>query len=291
MLINSLKRQNPSRGRQSSDNGPRIFAVTTFVILYFIFAVLLGIRLQGWDANSAGGCYESGVMTIEYLKHPVPDLTYLGITAPVLIIAILGSTLSAAHAEDFWHNGILFIAVLEASFHFFSIIVHRATKQNFLVSDQSDNEFGFGQIMVMVLLLSIPFECYKSFQGAYVFPHDLNATRWGWKNLLTCWYRTGRRPAFLCFSTNRWVTTYHFRKCYRKRLELEFISLQTHGCLPPLISRKGGRPKTTDTRKRERHQKKKTKYSNSWCGQEGHNKRSCRIGNDNRVLVEGEERY
>ena len=61
------------------------------------------------------------------------------------------------------------------------------------------------------------------------------------------------------------------------------------GCLPPLISRKRGRPKTTRIRKRERHQKKKTKCSNSWCRQEGHNKRSCRTVNDNRVLAEGEE--
>ena len=35
------------------------------------------------------------------------------------------------------------------------------------------------------------------------------------------------------------------------------------GCLPPLISRKRGRPKTTRIRKRERQQKKKTKCSNS----------------------------
>lgn len=61
------------------------------------------------------------------------------------------------------------------------------------------------------------------------------------------------------------------------------------GCLPPLISRKRGRPKTTRVRKRERQQKKKTKCSNSWCRQEGHNKRSCRTSNDNGVLALGED--
>jgi hypothetical protein len=61
------------------------------------------------------------------------------------------------------------------------------------------------------------------------------------------------------------------------------------GCLPPLISRKRGRPKTTRVRKRERHQKKKTKCSNSWCRQEGHNKRSCRTTNDNGLLAERED--
>ena len=61
------------------------------------------------------------------------------------------------------------------------------------------------------------------------------------------------------------------------------------GCLLPLISRKRGPPKTTHIRKRERHQKKKTKCSNSWCRQEGHNKHSCRTVNDNRVLAEEDE--
>jgi hypothetical protein len=60
-------------------------------------------------------------------------------------------------------------------------------------------------------------------------------------------------------------------------------------CLPPLISKKRGRPKTTRIRKQERPQKKKTKCSNSWCRQEGHNKRSCRTVNDNVALEQGED--
>jgi hypothetical protein len=61
------------------------------------------------------------------------------------------------------------------------------------------------------------------------------------------------------------------------------------GCLLPLISKKRGRPKTTRIRKQDRHQKKKTRCSNFWCRQEGHNKRSCRTANDNRVLAQRED--
>jgi hypothetical protein len=61
------------------------------------------------------------------------------------------------------------------------------------------------------------------------------------------------------------------------------------GCLPPLISRKRGRPKTARVCKTKRYQRKKTKCSNLWCGQEGHNKRSCRTANNNRVLALGED--
>jgi hypothetical protein len=46
-----------------------------------------------------------------------------------------------------------------------------------------------------------------------------------------------------------------------------------------------GRPKSTRVRKRDRHQKKKTKCSNSWCRQESHNKRSCKTANDDGGLT------
>lgn len=49
------------------------------------------------------------------------------------------------------------------------------------------------------------------------------------------------------------------------------------GCLPPLISKKRGRPKTTRIRKQEKPQK------------EGHNKRSCRTANYDMVLAHGQE--
>lgn len=104
-------------------------------------------------------------MTVEYLVHPIPDLIYLSITAPILILAIFSSTLAVVASRDWWHNGLFGIAVLEAMFPFFSIVVLRTTDQNFLVRDESDNDFGFGQIIVIVFLVSVPFECYRSFRG------------------------------------------------------------------------------------------------------------------------------
>jgi hypothetical protein len=56
-----------------------------------------------------------------------------------------------------------------------------------------------------------------------------------------------------------------------------------------LFQKKRGRLKTTRIRKQDRHQKKKTRCSNLWCRQEGHNKRSCRTANDNRVLAQRED--
>jgi hypothetical protein len=61
------------------------------------------------------------------------------------------------------------------------------------------------------------------------------------------------------------------------------------GCLPPLISKKRGRPKTRRVRKQERYRKRKTRCSNLWCRQEGHNKGSCRTANDSRISAQGEE--
>jgi hypothetical protein len=61
------------------------------------------------------------------------------------------------------------------------------------------------------------------------------------------------------------------------------------GCILPLISENRGCPKTTRIRKQERHQKKKTRCSNFWCIQEGHNKRSCRTAKDSRSSAQRED--
>lgn len=87
------------------------------------------------------------------------------------------------------------------------------------------------------------------------------------------------------FSDALTLSTYHYR--YQASIYLVIVrNLELGpGCLPPLISKKNGRPKTIRIRKQERYRKKKTRYSNLWCIQEGHNKRSCRTANDSRISV------
>jgi hypothetical protein len=59
----------------------------------------------------------------------------------------------------------VWLAAVHAIFPLVSIGSLRRAQQNFLVKGSSDNEFGYGQIMVMVLLLAIPFEAYRCFRG------------------------------------------------------------------------------------------------------------------------------
>jgi hypothetical protein len=87
-------------------NGPHTFALIVFAIFYFILVVLFGVRLRAWDAYSPGQCYESGIITVDYLPLSVSDLIYLGVKAPVLLVAILGSTWAIAWSKNWWHNGI-----------------------------------------------------------------------------------------------------------------------------------------------------------------------------------------
>jgi hypothetical protein len=95
--------------------------------------------------------------------------------------------------------------------------------------------------------------------------------------------RAQRLDLYTLFSNTFTLSTYRYT--YQASLHLVIVQdLEPGpGCLPTLISKKRGRPKTTRIRKQERHQKKKTRCSNLWCRQEGHNKRSCRTAKDNRV--------
>ena len=101
--------------------------------------------------------------------------------------------------------------------------------------------------------------------------------------------RARRLDLYTLFSNTFTLSTYRYT--YQASIHLVIVrDLELGpGCLPPLISKKRGRPKTTRIRKQDRHQKKKTRCSNLWCRQEGHNKRSCRTANDNRVLAQRED--
>jgi hypothetical protein len=68
--------------------------------------------------------------------------------------------------------------------------------------------------------------------------------------------------------------------CYRITYQAEIPPplsqvLKKDSTLPPLLTRKRGRPQKQRLRKRVQKQSKQTRCSNPWCRQPGHNKRKC----------------
>jgi len=127
-----------------------------FVAFYFSFVVLLILRLRAWDNYSSGQCYEPGFL------HFIQATPYVVVSALLLIIAVISS---AWAQEKWWTYGLVIVAAIQALVSLLSIVSLRTAHQNFLVGGQSDDEFGYGQIMIMISLLAILFEICKCFRG------------------------------------------------------------------------------------------------------------------------------
>lgn len=60
-----------------------------FLILYLVFAVLFGIRLNKWNDNTDGLCYNTNGLALPNAAHPYVDKIYLAITC-LYFFATLG---------------------------------------------------------------------------------------------------------------------------------------------------------------------------------------------------------
>ena len=89
----------------TSDLLTRVLLIFVFLILYLIFAILFGIRLDQWDNNTKGGCYNSHALAVTHAQHPLVDKIYLGITCLymfVLLFLTLAMAISRCKVDPAW---------------------------------------------------------------------------------------------------------------------------------------------------------------------------------------------
>ena len=89
----------------TSDLFTRMLLIFVFLILYLIFAILFGIRLDQWDNNVPGRCYEAGALSLPNSKHPHVAKIYLGITCLFMFVSLhltLVMAVSRCKAHSAW---------------------------------------------------------------------------------------------------------------------------------------------------------------------------------------------
>jgi hypothetical protein len=82
----------------------RGFLITLYLILFFAFTVIFGVRLRRWDDSVAGRCYNPQFISHSTAKHPTVDLVYLGITFAYVCLLFF-TTLSTRVREDELKSG------------------------------------------------------------------------------------------------------------------------------------------------------------------------------------------
>ena len=131
---------------------PRHLGLYMYVVLFFALSVLLGVRLNEWDDEEEGHCYNSHLVTASQDDHPGADKTYLGFTAAWMLLSLIMSVLGDAKRV----KKVLGLAALQYPLHLYMMIVLRLANTDLLEGDGHESDWRFGQT-VAVLLFGLTF--------------------------------------------------------------------------------------------------------------------------------------
>ncbi|KAI9154839.1 hypothetical protein HJFPF1_07398 [Paramyrothecium foliicola] len=159
----------------------RFMSLILFTGAYFAFAVIYGIRLEEWNDDKPGLCYDASTIAFSDHAHPTIDQVYLGITCSYCLCSLLmclscQGAISAqekpTRARHIWNKvanrhtaeklapSIIFIAMLQYPLHLYMVIAMRAVNEPRLTGG-SENAWGFGQIVALILTFATILECLR----------------------------------------------------------------------------------------------------------------------------------
>lgn len=167
----------------------RYTLLIAFLALYVAFVAFFNVRLAAWDLSIPGRCYNHNLVAAPSSSHPVADHVYLAVTAFYSLFSITScrAIVESREAEQYYISGpfnmdhaarlrversdrhkfwILSLALGQYPLHTYMVFALRASNQGYLTGD-SENEWGFGQVMAMVLVGPFLLECVRGVTGEH----------------------------------------------------------------------------------------------------------------------------
>jgi hypothetical protein len=141
-----------------------------FLVLYIALTVLLESRMKGWNPNTPGACFEGNIFLRPKLGNPSGyrrRLIFMSLLVIFpLISSIIGSSISLylnKRSKDHVNTVFFLLAfsLIVVHVNFFRVL--RTRDQHFLVESESENEWTFGQIIIMFSILPMLVEFWCAF--------------------------------------------------------------------------------------------------------------------------------
>lgn len=151
--------------RSRRGNFRRTCAGMLFCVLYLVFSALFGRALQFWDWNEPGKCYDTSLLAMPSASHPYVDVIYLGVTCffmfvscsvPVYVLLFM-TTGDVEEAEERAET-VLILSFVQYPLHLYSVVALRVSNGRLLEGDSEDT-WGFGQVVALVLLGAVLARC------------------------------------------------------------------------------------------------------------------------------------
>ena len=148
----------------------RYLSIAIFGLLYTGFIIMLGVRLNDWNDTLPGRCYSASKIALPNAKHPLVDHVYLALTSiyvySSMYIAIVLCRFPLFRLEN--QKQIIFIGALQFILHLYSLVALRTSNEKLLNNTALENEWGFGQVIAIIMLAATLIECAKGFEGKLV---------------------------------------------------------------------------------------------------------------------------
>jgi hypothetical protein len=169
----------------------RYLGIGIFCTVYLAFCIIFGNRLRHWDWFAPGACYNPQKIAAANAPHPFVDTIYLAFTSGYMyILLFLALVYNAEDSESvyrlyirlgmarrelnpevqkrystFYRFFILFFAcLLQYPLHLYNIVALRASNQH-LLKGESENDWGFSQIIALVMVGQTFVECCRAVKG------------------------------------------------------------------------------------------------------------------------------
>jgi hypothetical protein len=159
----------------SSFNSPmnhkaqRYGLIFIYAVLYVAYISLFSKRLQTWDWNVPGHCY-NGMNDSFFGKngHPTIDRQWVGLLSAYVFFSL---SLAIGVAMDlirrYFSPYVVLFAALMGPIHAYSIFSLRRYNETFLTSGITEQQWGFGQTVSMILLGTNVIVLVNGIQGEF----------------------------------------------------------------------------------------------------------------------------
>ncbi|KUJ11627.1 uncharacterized protein LY89DRAFT_722739 [Mollisia scopiformis] len=131
----------------------RYTLIAIWALLYLAYASLFGTQLQSWNYDKTGHCYITSRIATADASHPYFDTIYLSITCLYVNIALIFAFSVTSNQPKIMSQLLcMYLAALQFPLHVYSVSALRKSNEPVLNSGSSEQQWGFGQVVAMILL-------------------------------------------------------------------------------------------------------------------------------------------
>ncbi|CAH0039660.1 unnamed protein product [Clonostachys rhizophaga] len=171
-------------GQDKKSQSSRLCVFFTFGALYLAFSIIFATKLHSWDLSGSSQCYSYRLIGDSVYYPPSGGLIYLGCTCCwcLWVLICCGSLQSSSICKGYQEirnrlnpflrirlaflerlaASIVLLATLQYSVHLYMVIALRISNEGNLSGD-SENTWGFGQIVALLTAFSTLIECVRGY--------------------------------------------------------------------------------------------------------------------------------